>query len=243
MFSPRYKRTTNIDAFMARRVTFFERPINGIVYDQLRASVSLTIHGAPASLASLLAVRPAAFVHWTNGPSSPKENRPDAATTLARLAISGGRSKAHPCANGRRAETAAMLSTARGGASVARSDFVVSGDSGRKTVEPRSEFHPTRDDVGCDRGAGCTERQESRKTVARSGLLVSDGSSGNGRARLQSKLHPTRSGFLISGSHASGTVQVFVAWLEIHLSVGWAEPAKPNNQRVTATHQTSRNNN
>ena len=213
MFSPRYQRTSNIDAFMARRVTFFERP-----------------------------------------KKVTKEIRPDAATTPALLAVSGGRSKTHPCANDRRArslarpcgpfpETAAMLDAARGGASIPQSDFAVSSGSGKKTAEPRSAFHPTRRDVGCNREAGCTERQKSRKTVARSGLLVSDGSSGNGRARLQSKLHPTRSGFLISGSHASGTVQVFVAWLEIHLSVGWAEPAKPNNQRVTATHQTSRNNN
>lgn len=39
-------------------------------------------------------------------------------------------------------------------------------------------------------------------TVVISDLLVSDGSSGNGRARLHSKLRPTRSGFLFPGSHA-----------------------------------------
>jgi hypothetical protein len=71
MFSTRHIDTANSHFSGASRVTFFERPVEGCAIVNISVVVPNTVHGAHSSLASLLAVRPAAFVHWTIGPRSP----------------------------------------------------------------------------------------------------------------------------------------------------------------------------
>lgn len=117
MFSPRYKRISESDVLVARRITFFERPrkSNSGPLDQVDPCKK-TGSGRERAL----------------GPRSTQSMR-FAALTTSHLAFESFQ------------VTTAMIGTARMLPSVARSGLLVSvGSSGKGSVELPSNFRPTR---------------------------------------------------------------------------------------------------